>query len=311
MQLALGMRYDAYNLLLKNRSFFKWVYEVAFSVSSFKIKAMAKKYTLFFLLLYISFFAAQNLTVSYDLNFKPSLVRKDSARSKLYFLDILNTESVFREAMRRESDSLMYYGNGFGLGYPANINEQLYIKKDLNQLSVFKYLVSPISRDIFYVKINEPLNWKLSEETKTIGNIKCQKAEVDYGGRAWIAWFAKEIPFQEGPYVFNGLPGLIVEIYDDHKDYLFKLIKIKKNKHKNLFVMKGGKEVSWEELSKFQQDYYTDPYSFTKSQSIKVMTDDGNGGLKKVDLRESAVSLRNNLKEYNNVIELNRKIDYK
>lgn len=75
--------------------------------------------------------------------------------------------------------------------------------------------------------------------------------------------------------------------------------------------MKGGKEVSWEELSKFQQDYYTDPYSFTKSQSIKVMTDDGNGGLKKVDLRESAVSLRNNLKEYNNVIELNRKIDYK
>ncbi|WP_228394803.1 GLPGLI family protein [Chryseobacterium arthrosphaerae] len=272
---------------------------------------MAKKYTLFFLLLYISFFVAQNLTVSYELNFKPSVVRKDSARSKLYFLDILNTESVFREAMRRESDSLMYYGNGFGLGYPANINEQLYIKKDLNQLLVFKYLVSPISRDIFYVKINEPLNWKLSEENKTIGNIKCQKAEVDYGGRVWIAWFAKEIPFQEGPYIFNGLPGLIVEIYDDHKDYLFKLIKIKKNKHKNLFVMKGGKEVSWEELAKFQQDYYTDPYSFTKSQSIKVMTDDGNGGLKKVDLRETAVSLRNNLKEYNNVIELNRKIDYK
>lgn len=45
--------------------------------------------------------------------------------------------------------------------------------------------------------------------------------------------------------------------------------------------MKGGKEVSWEELAKFQQDYYTDPYSFTKSRSIKVMTDDGTGGLKK------------------------------
>lgn len=272
---------------------------------------MIKKYStlVFFVISFIT--SAQNLTIAYELNYKPSTSIKDSTRSKLFFLDIIDNVSIFRDQMRRQSDSLIYYGNGFGLGFPNNINDQLYIKKDLKTHTLLKYLVLPLSRDVFYVKINEPLNWQLFSETKMISEIKCQKAEVDYGGRHWIAWFSKEIQTPEGPYIFNGLPGLIVELYDSTEDYLFKLVKIKKSSHNNLFAMKGGKEIIWEELIKIQQSYYKDPFSFTKTQSIKVMTDDGSGGLKKVDLREGTISIQNNLKEFNNVIELNKKIDYK
>lgn len=272
---------------------------------------MVKKYsTLIFLIVFI-ITSAQNLTIAYELTYKPSTSRKDSSRSKLYFLDIINNESIFRDAMRRQSDSLIFYGNGYGLGYPNNINDQLYLKKDLKTNTLLKYMVLPLSRDVFYVSINEALIWKLFSETKIIDEIKCQKAEVNYGGRSWTAWFAQNIQTSEGPYVFNGLPGLVVEIYDSNNDYLFKLVKIRKSNHKNLFSMKGGKKVSWEELTKLQQDYYKDPFSFTKTQSIKVMTDDGSGGLKKVNLRESTLSIQSDLKEYNNVIELNKKIDYK
>lgn len=274
-----------------------------------KCYIMVKKLNtlIFFIVFIIS--SAQNLTIKYELIYKPSTSKKDSVKSKLYFLDIVKNESIFRDDMRRLSDSLIYYGNGYGLGFPNNINDQLYLKKDLKDHILLKYMVLPLSRDIFFVKINEPLNWKLSEETKTIENIKCQKAEVTYGGRNWTAWFAKEIQISEGPYIFNGLPGLIVELYDSSKDYLFRLGTIKKSSHKDLFAMKGGTQVSWENLTKIQLEYYNNP--FAKVQNIKVMTDDGSGGLKKVNLREGSVSIQNSLKEYNNVLELDKKIDYK
>ncbi|KFF24764.1 GLPGLI family protein [Chryseobacterium vrystaatense] len=272
---------------------------------------MVKKYIAFIFLLIGIITSAQNLTVVYEVKYKPSIIHKDSTKSKLFYLDIFNNESVFRDDMRRRSDSLIFYGNGYGLGYPVNINDQLYIKKDLNKHTVFKYLVLPTTRDIFYVKVNEKINWQLLPETKKIGDLKCQKALADYGGRHWTAWFTEDVQVSEGPYVFNGLPGMIVEINDSTEDYLFKLVKIKKSTDKNLFSMKGGKNVSWEEFIKIQNDYYKDPYSVIKLQNIKVMTDDGNGGRKNVNLRESTISIQTSLKEYNNIIELNQKADFK
>ncbi|RXM57797.1 GLPGLI family protein [Chryseobacterium sp. CH1] len=40
-----------------------------------------------------------------------------------------------------------------------------------------------------------------------IGKYKSQKAETNYGGRNWIAWFTTELPFADGPLYFNGLFG--------------------------------------------------------------------------------------------------------
>ena len=43
-------------------------------------------------------------------------------------------------------------------------------------------------------------------------------------GRNYHAWFAPEIPLNEGPWKFNGLPGLILEVYDTQDHYHFTLI---------------------------------------------------------------------------------------
>lgn len=68
-------------------------------------------------------------------------------------------------------------------------------------------------------------NWKLIDETKIINTIICKKAEVNFKGRNWIAWYSPEIPLPYGPYKFSGLPGLIVKITDDKKEYDFELVK--------------------------------------------------------------------------------------
>lgn len=268
---------------------------------------MLKKYITGLFLIIGFIFSAQNLTVNYELIYKPSTTDKDSSRAKLFYLDVLNSQSVFRDQMRRTSDSLIYFGNGYGLGYPNNINDQLYIKKDLQSKTTLKYIVIPLSRDVFYVKITDELKWNLLQETKSIGNMQCQKAETNYGGRKWTAWFTNEIQVSEGPYIFHGLPGLILEIYDDKKDFQFRMVKIQKFNKIDLFQMKKGKEVNWDGLKKIQKDYYSDPFSFAKTQNIKVMTDDGKGGFQKVNLRESTLDIQKTLRDYGNVIELDKK----
>ncbi len=75
-------------------------------------------------------------------------------------------------------------------------------------------------------KIEESLNlfnWQLTGDTATVAGFKTQKATSDFGGRSWIAWFAPEIPFNDGPYKFNGLPGLIVKVHDNRMHYVFEL----------------------------------------------------------------------------------------
>lgn len=65
------------------------------------------------------------------------------------------------------------------------------------------------------------INWKITKDTASFSGVKCQKATVYFKGRNWIAWYAQELPFQSGPWKLNGLPGLIIEAYDEKKEVLF------------------------------------------------------------------------------------------
>ncbi|RZL46726.1 MAG: GLPGLI family protein [Pedobacter sp.] len=65
------------------------------------------------------------------------------------------------------------------------------------------------------------INWKIAKDTLSFSGIKCQKATAHFKGRNWTAWFAPELPFQSGPWKLNGLPGLIIEAFDDAKTVHF------------------------------------------------------------------------------------------
>ncbi|UZX28573.1 GLPGLI family protein [Riemerella anatipestifer] len=71
------------------------------------------------------------------------------------------------------------------------------------------------------------LIWKISDETDKIANIDCNIAYTNYAGRVYKAWYATNILLPEGPYKFNGLPGLITKIEDTKGYYKFELISIK------------------------------------------------------------------------------------
>lgn len=88
------------------------------------------------------------------------------------------------------------------------------------------------------------LDWIIKKEKKTIGKYNCQQAEVIYKNKKWIAWFTNDLPFQEGPFIFNGLPGLILMMENDN--YKFELLEISKLKNECSPIIDDRKEISYE-----------------------------------------------------------------
>lgn len=83
-------------------------------------------------------------------------------------------------------------------------------------------LISKISvvGDQFILREKMPdFNWQIQDSIKMIGNYTSRLATSHFRGRDYTAWFTEEIPVSAGPWKFNGLPGLIIDIADTTNQY--------------------------------------------------------------------------------------------
>lgn len=65
----------------------------------------------------------------------------------------------------------------------------------------------------------EKYNWQLLDETKKIGSYNCKKATASINNEAVTAWYTEDVPLQEGPRDYYGLPGLVIEVIAEKKTY--------------------------------------------------------------------------------------------
>jgi len=178
----------------------------------------------------------------YELSFKP---KKDSTKidKVMTTLDITKDRSIYQDYTITAQDSII----------KIEVEEMQKTKawKDLSKtvrMPKFTYkiykkypdmktsYVDRISKNIFLYDEDIKLNWKILTDKEKIGSYNAQKATTEFGGRQWTAWFTTDLPFQDGPYKFSGLPGLIVKIEDADKDYSW--------------VLSGNKKVKdWKEFS--------------------------------------------------------------
>lgn len=64
---------------------------------------------------------------------------------------------------------------------------------------------------VYYTEPFSEMIWEIGDSTKNVLGYECIQAITDYHGREWIVWFTPDIPIQDGPWKFKGLPGLILE----------------------------------------------------------------------------------------------------
>ncbi|KQR95207.1 hypothetical protein ASG01_04990 [Chryseobacterium sp. Leaf180] len=241
-----------------------------------------------FSVLFIALFAVMNaqegeksnITANrffYELTFKP---KKDSAKvdKVMTVLDITKDKSIYRDYTMIAQDSIMkieieaMQKSGVYKDMSKMVRMPKFSMKvdktypDMKVLYVERVANGFTPMSIGYTEdIN--FNWKISNDKQKIGAYNAQKATADYGGRTWTAWFTTELPFQDGPYKFHGLPGLIVKIEDADKNYSWMLQGNKKvNNYEELGYaekISGGNlkvtEVSREKFSKTFNDFKKDP----------------------------------------------------
>lgn len=181
-----------------------------------------------------------------------------------YTLKFNGHESVYKKEEKLEAPNPIQSGiqikinEGSDVMY-KNIKENRYV----NQTEIFG--------KIFLIKDSlQNLPWQLIGETKNIGEYTCFKAEfedeyttqtlTDKGEmetetkpRTTTVWYTPQIPINNGPMHFNGLPGLILEVNEG--DLTLVCTKVILNPKNEVIIEEPdkGKSVSQLEFDEIQE----------------------------------------------------------
>lgn len=183
---------------------------------------MKLKIIIFFSLFFnMGSFYSQNtkLNFVYDLNIKD----KDTLNER-FILSIRDKKSYFYNETQKKLDSLKdyYVERNDEMGYMAdkgNYSKQkikYYVFKEVDK---YTYQIKILFNTIQYSENRPNYKWNILNEYENILGKKCQKAETILGEVKYFAWFTNEIPINNGPYLFQGLPGLITKVIRADKKY--------------------------------------------------------------------------------------------
>lgn len=99
--------------------------------------------------------------------------------------------------------------------------EPIYVLKSFADSIMTVYDLLGSDEPVYYTESYSEMKWEIGNSTKAILGYECIQADTDYHGRHWTAWFTPEIPIQDGPWKFRGLPGLILEVKTGGDKYSF------------------------------------------------------------------------------------------
>ena len=179
------------------------------------------KYIIFTLFFLQSSFGQNNLEINYIIKYNTEIYNE---KNGILLLDLKQKKSVFNISKSNLKSDFQQEANLINV---IQKDVERYIITDFkNDSLIFK---EKIYNETYIVFENVPkIKWELkSEITKKIDNYICYKATTNFRGRNYTAWYSLEYPIQMGPWKFNGLPGLIIEIYDDTSRYYWGVTQIK------------------------------------------------------------------------------------
>lgn len=272
-------------------------------------------------LLLISLFAgslslhAQYTRFIYQVTMKTDSTDRAEVKTEKAFLDVSSEKSVFYGEARAKRDSLverMRATRNFDRNAMQNLRSNIdyLVEKDPKKNTVS--FSTRLGRDQYIYEEERQLSWKILPETVKIGVYEAQKAETFFAGRKWMAWFTQEIPFQDGPYKFKGLPGLILKVEDAQGDYSFDLMQTKKIPQMPSFDSRTTPiKVKRKDYQKQEELYRKDPVTFMTNAFTQGNFGGGQGGGRWMQIDPNARKqmeerLLEEVRKNNNPLELSK-----
>ncbi|MDR6465189.1 GLPGLI family protein [Chryseobacterium sediminis] len=276
---------------------------------------MKSTFTLMALLM-IALVQSQTHRFIYELQYKMDSTETTYEKLNM-ILDITPKEVKFYGRNLMTTDSL---NKKFGMNTSHTDMSGQVVKRKINSFENENFI--NIKNGYYSFKTTDKVNWTISSETKKADSYTLQKATTQFGGRNWIAWFCKDIPFNEGPFKFRELPGLIFELSDTKKNFIYHLIKSQKLPEAYptddfLEFNFGNKAIPINEKQKHKliMEFYNDPFAFERNNFSKSNNDlkiNINGKeIHNVDkLNTQTKSMQEVIRKYNNPLEIDKAIHY-
>ena len=271
---------------------------------------------LFFLCIYSLLFSQnKEIRFAYEYQFAQDSTKIDSTFSELMYLDISKEgsrfysrdvfvgDSLMNNAIRQQKSSgKVYFDKNKG-------KQRMTIKKFYPDFIITE--TTNIGFDRYEYQDKRKMNWQITNELKTIEGFDVQKATIKAFGRKWTAWFSVAYPFQDGPYKFHGLPGIIVEIEDAKKGHIFTLKGIKNLKPEEVWPLETPKRyaknliiLDREKYKKVFQTYRNDPMKDWKPTMGGAIQFQASYNGKPMSAKEVEKMTKERLKKENNILEL-------
>lgn len=254
---------------------------------------------------------AQNKRFVYEYKLVPDSTNRADIKSEIMHLDVTKEGSRFYSYTVYQSDSSMRVNMEKQLATKGSIEIKSGDKKGFVKYSVIKdypdykvYLNNRVLMDQYKVLEDRKIVWKVESEKQKIANWNAQKAVTTFGGRVWTAWFSQELPIQDGPCKFHGLPGLIVKVEDQTHSHLFELKAIKNLDEIKTEIFKAKEiAINQKQYAKVIKDYENDPTKGLKQMQMGNIVMQMKEGENR-NMKEQEQRLKSRMLKDNNKIEL-------
>ena len=151
-----------------------------------------------------------NITVKYDLILDDTKDIYGGMDFKKATLITNGKESLYTE---KNIDTTIVFASGDDISFNKSDVIFNYSKDLMSKIIIYKDRYVGMN---FTIKDgNYAIKWTITDNYKKVMGYSCQEATGKFGCRTYKAYFLKEIPYRDGPYKFDGLPGIILEILSD------------------------------------------------------------------------------------------------
>lgn len=204
------------------------------------------------------------------------------------YLQIGSHVSKFQSLSSYIGDSILFYNQGVDLETEAKLfakSVSIAMPNIMAAYCIFKNypwmgkMTFTDYDDHKFFKVDQPMQmkWKLDTQKDTvILGYSCQRAFITYCGRDYIAWYSPQIPLADGPYKFNGLPGLILKISDTKNQHCFTFSSIRKMTYIQpiTYILSNFTDITAEEYIKIMKTKMMRLFGIVQNGSISLPSEE-------------------------------------